>query len=1093
MGKRKVWQRLLAVALALSMICSTQTMSAFADIVGYSIQNHVPSETPGETDPAGGDDTTATLTPTETKEINRQGIITADTVNLREQPTTESASLATLAKDTAVTAVNLLTIPEDDLKWYEVQTEDGTKGYVREDLMALAETETETEVETETETETESESETEALMPAQEFTQTAGSTVVTVSAPEGAFPEGATMEAVPVSAETVIAAVEDQVAAEGKEIVDVVAVDITFYDKDGNEIQPAVNVEVSFENVPVSEEAEEAAIYHIDEASNAEVVAEVAPEDAEATFQAESFSVYAIVKTQSQENQITTFGMTSPDDEEIATYTFVVDGKTKNTQKVKPGDKLYEPETPQKDGYKFVGWYSDVDDEDTKFTNFDVPLTEAETTTLTAKFEEVYYVFFMDGTTDDSRVIATKEGTEGDVIDTSDVTFPVGPDQAITGWMNGNDLVGTEITLEKENITLTPVVQEGAWITFESAGGSYISPVFVAPNSETSAPTEPSRPGYEFAGWYQGETEFEFGGTLSDSITLTAHWTAVRVQYTVIHWWENANDEGYTYHESETFYGITGNPTDARAKTYRVSGKNLLGDTVTDNDVFTAGTIEQQTIAGDGSTIVNVYYNRKTYTLTFYDRNYNGGANYNSKLHTITKKWGADIAKSEWPNSFESYRSSNSNWQIVKASGWGTLNKYLAYISTMPMNGGTLWRPDTDDDELSATYYVEALVQDRTGGGTYNSVAKLWFVEHHVDEILGSSGFSVGDEDRYPITGFTLITGRPSTSTGSDYDGAEFYYRRNSYDIIYINVNSEETVSYRYQADISKAGEVVPEKPSTVPAGYVFTGWYADPEGSTPYNFTGSTMPAENITVYAGWGPDEFEGKAYGSIDGGEIIWNKTINYGEIIDESVLPDPDKIVPEGYEWHGWCIRTGEEGNYTYTPFNFSQEIYSDIELYPYYTSASSFSVKYEGNGGEILTTDSKKYAEDSYADIQQFVGTAPEGKVFLYWNTEKDGSGTSYYPNQSMRMPAENVTLYAIYGSNTTTITYHSNFTTEDVTEKQHIRRTWSEMRPTRSWAMKTLTASPSVPVMRSRAGRQVRTERLFMRRMMKSSSVLLMN
>ena len=143
MGKRKVWQRLLAVVLALSMICSTQTMSVFADIVGYSIQNNAPAATPGETDPenVGGGDETSAFTPTETKVINQQGIITADTVNLREQPTTESNSLAALAKDTAVTAVNLLTIPGDDLKWYEVQTAEGTKGYVREDLMALTETE----------------------------------------------------------------------------------------------------------------------------------------------------------------------------------------------------------------------------------------------------------------------------------------------------------------------------------------------------------------------------------------------------------------------------------------------------------------------------------------------------------------------------------------------------------------------------------------------------------------------------------------------------------------------------------------------------------------------------------------------------------------------------------------------------------------------------------------------------------------------------------------------------------------------------------------------------------------------------------------
>ena len=183
----------------------------------------------------------------------------------------------------------------------ETETEVETEVETETETETEIETETETEVETETETELESESETEVLMPAQEFTQTAGSTVVTVSAPEGAFPEGTTMKAVPVSADTVVAAVEDQVAAEGKEIVDVVAVDITFYDKDGKEIQPAADVAVSFGNVPVSEAAEEAAVYHIDDAANAEVVAEVAPEDTEATFQAGSFSTYALVRAASAE------------------------------------------------------------------------------------------------------------------------------------------------------------------------------------------------------------------------------------------------------------------------------------------------------------------------------------------------------------------------------------------------------------------------------------------------------------------------------------------------------------------------------------------------------------------------------------------------------------------------------------------------------------------------------------------------------------------------------------------------------------------------------------------------------------------------
>lgn len=122
--------------------------------------------------------------------------------------------------------------------------------------------------------------------------------------------------------------------------------------------------------------------------------------------------------------------------------------------------------------------------------------------------------------------------------------------------------------------------------------------------------TTPKKPGYTFDGWYNGTEEVENGTQITKPMTLKAHWTPEKVSYTVIHWWENADDNGYSFHESETKKGLTGSETEAVAKSYTVDGKNIFGESVKDK-VFTASTISQKTIKGDGSTIVNVYYKRK--------------------------------------------------------------------------------------------------------------------------------------------------------------------------------------------------------------------------------------------------------------------------------------------------------------------------------------------------------------------------------------------------------------------------------------------------------------------------------------------------
>lgn len=280
-----------------------------------------------------------------------------------------------------------------------------------------------------------------------------------------------------------------------------------------------------------------------------------------------------------------------PDTDKYITYNFYLNEGDKTpyySQIIKNNESLDAPATPEKKDYKFVGWY----DGDEQFSNFGTAIIVTEDSTdvnLYAKFDPVCYVYFMDGTGEGARIIATKEVTATDPLnDFSDVAFPIGADEAITGWVDKDNNPVTSVSFSDGTTYLYPVVEKGHWIEFNSNGGSYVAPQFVT--DTTKEPTPPTKPGYDFVGWYTNEetnNEFEFGNILSNNLTLYAKWTPNnRVSYTVIHWWENANDDGYSFHERETKYGKVGDPTNAAAKTYSITDKSLTGQSITRKNVF---------------------------------------------------------------------------------------------------------------------------------------------------------------------------------------------------------------------------------------------------------------------------------------------------------------------------------------------------------------------------------------------------------------------------------------------------------------------------------------------------------------------------
>ncbi len=706
-----------------------------------------------------------------------------------------------------------------------------------------------------------------------------------------------------------------------------------------------------------------------------------------------------------------------PGDTNTITYIFQKENGEKIAQQiVKKGDTLLEPEVKTGENEKFTGWEPAV----TFGTVGEI--TETKTITVTAKIEKVYYIFFKDNT---GRVVATKECTDGQTVSNfSDVTFPVGSDESITGWYF-DEAAQTEkadsVTINGQNVTLYAKVEKGYWITFDANGGSYTAPVFYANGTAAAAPAEPSKPGFKFAGWYLDEaleTKAIFDNIKANT-TVYAKWNAASAKYTVIHWWENANDNDYSYHESEELYGNAGEMTSAAAKTYNVEGTNILGKKVTSNKVFTAETITQKTIAGDGSTIVNVYYKRATYTLTFRVQSYDGW----SELKTVTKKWEQNLDTTDW----YTYEG-NNNYTIDKGNG-----RMIAFLSVMPMNGATLNAIRSYASENTATYYVETLNGQEADAIQENG---RWFTVHHTDTTRGTASYTVGDEDRYPITGFNLIPSM-GTQVGKSYKNAKFYYSRASFDIIYINNGGEgnKTASYKYEADISGAGNAY--KPTIPPAGkedYVFAGWYADPTGQTEYKFDGKTMPAQNITVYAKWVPPTYTVTLYDH-DGNQV-YALTIAKGAKLDESQVPVI--TLDEGETFLGWKLQDG-------TPFNLDTEINRNYELYAHVGSTKGYRVQYEGGKDTTGTAplDDTNYAEGSYADVKLPGDLAKADKVFLGW-TEATDPTKIYQPGDKLLIDASMaangvITLYAVWGPKpaTTTLTYDANYDGANPKNKLH--------------------------------------------------------
>ena len=817
--------------------------------------------------------------------------------------------------------------------------------------------------------------------PAFDQSETAGNAVVHATAAEGVLPRDSKLVVKRITRKAILNAVEDTVSEKNKEMDSAVALDITIQNKDGVEIQPNGSVNISFENAAVS--SDEINIYHVTD--DASAVTEVATNTQ--SFDANHFSIYVITG----ENKVP-----------LTTFNFVANGTTVSTQIVKTDDELITPTAPDVAGKAFVGWY----DGETKFEDFNTALTITETKTreITAKYEDALYVYFLKP--DGSQIMRTEKVGDHEEHDFTTVSYDVDSTHKLVGWAekaNGTTNIADKISVptDQTSVNVYAIIKEGHWVTFDSNGGSAIDSQFVLDGDKLTLnkSTTPTKPGYEFVGWYNGSDIVEDDSAVTSSMTLKARWNATKVSYTVIHWWENADDNEYSFYESEKLKGLTGDTTTAAAKSYTIKGKNIYGEDTSDK-VFTATTIEQKKIKGDGSTIVNVYYKRKTYTMHFKRRQ-----NSNTDLQTITKKWGQSISKAEWPT-----YNGNGNWQI-RAKSFYESSQYLAYTSTMPMKDSILWST-SGDYTYNAYYYVQ-----KVDGNGYDL--------HHTDTIKMDGYPTIGNEDCYAISGFTFEYCNPGV--GESCNNAKFYYKRNSYDLNFINNGKQDkTVSKKYEQSISNEN-YTPARPSSLPDYYEFDGWYDNQlcEGEK-YVFNGKTMPAQNVTLYAKWTAKNIK-LTYNlnKPKGNEDQDTKEVKAGTIAN-TVLPSASAI--EGYSFAGWYV-ADENGHMTTKVFNANDAITKDTYVIGKWLYNGELKVVYdpgtEGTNAKV-PTDSNVYAGGAKVTVAKNA-TTTSNKKFLGWKL----NGNLYHPgdafevNKDIANKDNQIILTATWGNaeTSTTLTY----------------------------------------------------------------------
>lgn len=602
------------------------------------------------------------------------------------------------------------------------------------------------------------------------------------------------------------------------------------------------------------------------------------------------------------------------------------------------------------------------------------------------------------------------------------ITLPENPQKEgydFVGWfLEENGSTEFSDSIPSDNITLyAKWIVKQYTIAFNSNGGSGVNPITDDYLTQVTAPPEPTRQGYTFAGWYTDNATFlnvySFTEIPLEGIEVHAKWKIEVYDISYVLGGGINNEE---------------NPATYTVETQLITLQEPTRDYYTFNQWSEGVGIA---LGSTGDKTFTAVWTPVDYQINYildggyYEGSDNARTSYNIETDTYTlpipHKAGHSFAT--WQDSSGEI-SKGSHGEKTFTATW-TINSYILTFNT---NGGSVLSdieqvfnsdvtvPETNKDGYTfAAWYEDSgfgnLWNGKMPAGNKTLFARwtvnqynVFFVENGGQDISDYSDTDFGTAlPEVQRTGFTHSGWYRDDGTFEDEletvpaEDVTVYakWTRNRYNITF-NANSSdgvvwdsETINYVDQATYNLEYEEDLLDIAFRP-GYEFAGWFDNSEG---LGLELITVPAEDKTIYSKWNIILYHITFFdneGSSPYGETGYDFTCESPEI------PIPD-AVRTGYIFSGW-FSDAEFQVPAEVPL--SANSYGDRDYYARW-SPIEFEVRYYSND-ELATGDMSEdyfyYDEESYLSINEYMKT---GYHFAGWNTLENGTGTDFIDGQNI--------------------------------------------------------------------------------------------
>lgn len=433
-----------------------------------------------------------------------------------------------------------------------------------------------------------------------------------------------------------------------------------------------------------------------------------------------------------------------------------------------------------------------------------------------------------------------------------------------------------------------------------------------------------------------------------------------------------------------------------------------------------------------------MYYTRRSFSVTFDlgiigrksmtigSNTYSSG--WNATKYVLTAKYEQNI-ESLWPTASNFKSGSNfSGWSVDGLDGTAT-SKRVTMTADLCSSSGKTAKANYDASCLDHLYYMFESF-DQTSPANGNERKQYGNVYYDKSDAYSQDANSGGGNWRQKeITGMTASGKHTDVIDSAWFEPTErnvfLYYTRNEYDFIKNNYGTVASEKVKFGASLAdKGGE--PARPAGFSENAAFKGWYEVPVGqitdsTLPYDFTGKTMPASKLTLFAYWVEKPVTLTVQVPTLGGYTASNYEVAIGTVISGvDVFKDAEaKIAEAGKTVLKWVYEDG-------TAVDVNSAIGSDTTVKAV-LEGEVYNLTYV-TGTDAAITDENRYEYEALAQVKDGSGLKSGDKVFACWTDE---TGKVYYPGSYVTMTG-NKTLTANYvdPSVKVTLTYHSNFDTD---------------------------------------------------------------